>query len=151
VSRGDGDRERHEGAAQFEGDCMSTTIRCLLVVAGLVILCFLSTSVTVHAQQIETGNGVVCDSPQLVERFIALRIETQKAIEQINAQSSSGSCEFLVSSYIVGGIVGEASNADGTWEIRKILIVGLIIGRTRKPLLAYQKFTAFIISKAPPL
>jgi hypothetical protein len=130
---------------------MSTTIRSLLVTTGLAISWFFGTSVTVHAQQIESGNGVVCDSPELVERFIALHTDTQKAIEQINAQSTSGVCEFLDSSYIVGGIIAEASNADGTWEIRKILVVGLIIGRVRAPVQPYQKYTAFIISKASPL
>jgi hypothetical protein len=60
-------------------------------------------------------------------------------------------CEFVEAEYIVGGIVGDASNAKGTWEIRKIFIVGLIVGRVRKPVLAYQKYTAFFISKASPL
>jgi hypothetical protein len=103
-------------------------------------------------QQIERGNGVVCDSPHQVERFIALDIDTNDAIARINAESPSGStCEFIEAEYIVGGIVGDASNAKGSWEIRKVLIVGLIIGRVRKPVLAYEKYTAFIISKASPL
>jgi hypothetical protein len=103
-------------------------------------------------QQIERGNGVVCDSPQQVERFIALDIDTNDAIARINAESPSGStCEFIETEYIVGGIVGDASNTKGIWEIRKVLIVGLIVGRVRKPVLAYEKYTAFIISKASPL
>jgi hypothetical protein len=60
-------------------------------------------------------------------------------------------CEFIEAEYIVGGIMGDASNAKGTWEIRKVLIVGLIIGRVRRPVLAYEKYTAFIIYKAAPL
>jgi hypothetical protein len=99
-------------------------------------------------QQIERGNGVVCDSPQQVERFIALDIDTNDAIARINAESPSGStCEFIEAEYIVGGIVGDASNTKGIWEIRKVLIVG----RVRKPVLAYEKYTAFIISKNSPL
>jgi hypothetical protein len=78
-----------------------------------------------------------------VERFIALHTDTEKAIEQINAQSTSDACEFLDSSYIVNGAIVEDSNADGTWEIRKILIVGLIIGRVTGPIQPYQKYTAF--------
>jgi len=130
---------------------MRTTMRRAPVAAGLALSYFFGTCVSVEAQRIERGNGVVCDSPQLVEQFIALHTDTPKAIEQINAQSASGGCEFLDSSYIVGGVVGEASNADGTWEIRRILIVGLIVGRVRKPVLPYEKYTAFIISRASPL
>ncbi len=103
-------------------------------------------------QQIERGNGVVCNSPQQVERFITLDIDTNDAIARINAESPSGStCEYIEAEYIVGGIVGDASNTKGIWEIRKVLIVGLIVGRVRKPVLAYEKYTAFIISKASPL
>jgi hypothetical protein len=121
-------------------------------VLGAVAVLFFGITTGVEAQRIERGNGVVCDSPQQVERFIALDIDTQDAIAQINAESPSGrTCEFIEAEYIVGGVVGDASNAQGNWEIRRILIVGLIIGRVRKPVLAYEKYTAFIISKASPL
>ena len=85
---------------------MRTTVRRALVAAGLPILGLFATSASVTAKRIESGNGVVCDSPQLVELFIALHTDTTKAIEQINAQSRSGTCEFLDASYVVGGIVG---------------------------------------------
>jgi hypothetical protein len=36
-------------------------------------------------------------------------------------------------------------------KYKKFFIVGLIVGRVRKPVLACDKYTAFIISKASPL
>jgi hypothetical protein len=126
-------------------------IKKLASALGATVVLF-SGMTTVEAQRIDRGNGVVCDSPQLVERFIALDIDTKDAIARINAESTSGgTCEFIEAEYIVGGVVGDASNAKGGWEIRKVLIVGLIVGRVRKPVLAYEKYTAFIISKAAPL
>ena len=119
---------------------------------GAAAVPFLSTIAGVEAQQIDRGNGVVCDSPQQVERFIGLDIDTKDAIARINAENAAGGkCEFIEAEYIVGGIVGDASNTKGSWEIRRVLIVGLIIGRVRRPVLAYEKYTAFIISKASPL
>jgi hypothetical protein len=130
-------------------DTMIRTIAYILGAAGFI---FFGITAGVQAQRIERGNGVVCDTPQQVEWFIALDIDTDDAIARINAESTSGgTCEFVEAEYIVGGIVGDASNAKGTWEIRKVFIVGLIVGRVRKPVLAYQKYTAFIISKASPL
>lgn len=86
-------------------------------------------------QQIERGNGVACDSPHQVERLIALDIDTNEAIAWINAESPSGStCEFIEAEYIVG----DASNTKGIWEIRKVLIVGLVVGRVMKPVLARE-------------
>jgi hypothetical protein len=119
---------------------------------GAAAVLFLGITTGVEAQRIDRGNGVVCDSPQQVEQFIALDIDTKDAIARINAESPSGrTCEFIEAEYIVGGIVGDASNAQGSWEIRKVFIVGLIIGSVRKPVLAYVKYTAFVISKASPL
>jgi hypothetical protein len=124
----------------------------ILASALSIAVLFFSIAAGMAEQQIERGNGVVCDSPHQVERFIALDIDTNEAIARINAESPSGStCEFIEAEYIVGGIVGEASNLKGTWEIRKVLIVGLIVGRVRKPVLAYEKYTAFIVSKTSPL
>ena len=127
-------------------------IRIIAHILGAAGVIFFDITAAVHAQRIERGNGVVCDTPQQVERFIALDIDTDDAIARINAESTSGrSCEFIEAEYIVGGIVGNASNTKGNWEIRKVFIVGLIVGRVRKTVLAYQKYTAFIIAKASPL
>src|SRR5579863_5384201 len=122
---------------------MGNTIRYICASAGVLLL---GTTVGTEAQTIESGNGVVCDTAQQVEQFISLDLDTKDAIARINAQSTSGACEFLDAAYLVGGIVGEASNDKGTWQIRKILIVGLIIGRVTAPVQPYQKYTAFIIS-----
>ena len=127
-------------------------MRMLAYLLGAVGLIVFASTAGVQAQRIERGNGVICDTAQQVEWFIALDIDTDEAIAQINAGSTSGStCEFIEAEYIVGGLVGDASNAKGTWEIRKVIIVGLFVGRTRKTVLAYEKYTAFIIAKAAPL
>jgi hypothetical protein len=76
---------------------------------------------------------------------------TKDAIDRINAQSTSGGCEFVDAAYLVGGIAAEASNDKGTWQIRRILIVGLVIGRVTAPVQPYEKYTAFIIAKRSPI
>ena len=80
----------------------------------IAALLFFGIAAGMAEQQIERGNGVVCDSPQQVERFIALDIDTNDAIGRINAESPSGSmCEFIEAEYIVGGLVGDASKYQG--------------------------------------
>jgi hypothetical protein len=93
----------------------------------------------------------VCESPLQVEEFIALRTDTRSAVEQINAQSKSPVCEILNVAFLVGAVVAESANDKGTWQIRKILIVGLVIGGNVSPVQPYQKYTTFIISKASPI
>ena len=108
-------------------------------------------TIKAEAQNIENGAGVVCNSPQQVEQFITLRTDSKSALEQINAQSKSRVYEIINVAFLVGGIIAETSNDKGTWQIRKILIVGLIIGPITNSVQPYQKYTAFLTSKPAPI
>lgn len=119
--------------------------------AALFVSLLLAMTVAGKTQNIENGVGVICDSPQQVEQIIALRAEFKSAVEEINAQNKSRVCEILNIAFLVGGIVAEASNDKGTWQIRKILIVGLYLGRVMNSVQPYQKYTAFLTSKASPI
>jgi hypothetical protein len=111
----------------------------------------LAMTVAGKTQDIENGVGVICDSPGQVEQIIALRADFKSAVEEINAQNKSRVCEILNIAFLVGGIVAEASNDKGTWQIRKILVVGLYLGRVMNSVQPYQKYTAFLTSKASPI
>jgi hypothetical protein len=52
-----------------------------------VAVLFFGIAAGMAEQQIARGNGIVCNSPQQVERFIALHIDTNDAISRINAES----------------------------------------------------------------
>jgi hypothetical protein len=130
---------------------MSNIIRPVLAAAGMTIQLLFSAGCGAQAQNIENGVGVVCETPAQVEEFIALRTDTRSAVEQINAQSKSQVCEILNIAFLVGAVVAESANDKGTWQIRKILVVGLIIGGNVSPVQPYQKYTAFIIGKASPI
>jgi hypothetical protein len=130
---------------------MRKAIKYLLATAGMFVMVHSAMTVGARAQNIENGVGVVCDSPQQVERVIILRADFKSAVEEINAQNNSRVCEILNVAFLVGGIVAEASNDKGTWQIRKILIVGLYLGRIMNTVQPYQKYTAFLTSKAAPI
>jgi hypothetical protein len=119
--------------------------------AAMFVSLLLAMTVAGETQNIENGVGVICDSPQQVEQIIALRTDFKSAVEEINAQNKSRVCEILNIAFLVGGIVAEASNDKGTWQIRKILIVGLYLGRVMNSVQPYQKYTAFLTSKASPI
>jgi hypothetical protein len=130
---------------------MRKAIKYLLATAGILVLVHLAMTVGAQAQNIENGVGVVCDSPQQVEQLITLRTDLENAVEEINAQHNSRVCEILNVAFLIGGIVAEASNDKGTWQIRKILIVGLYLGRIMSSVQPYQKYSAFLMSKAAPI
>ena len=116
--------------------------------AAMFVSFLLAMTLDGRSQNIENGVGVICDSPQQVEQIIALRTDFKSAVEEINEQNKSRVCEILNIAFLVGGIVAEASNDKGTWQIRKILIVGLYLGRVMNSVQPYQKYTAFLTSKA---
>jgi hypothetical protein len=130
---------------------MRTPIMSMPAAAGMIVPIVFAIAVGAGAQSIENGVGVVCNSPQQVEQIIALRGEFKSAVEEINAQNKSRVCEILNVAFLVGGVVAEASNDKGTWEIRKILIVGLYLGRVMNSVQPYQMYSAFLTSKASPI
>ena len=111
----------------------------------------IATTVGARAQDIENGVGVICDSPRQVEQVITLRHDFKDAVAEINALNKMPVCEILNVAFLVGGIVAEASNDDGTWQIRKVLIVGLYLGRVMNSVQPYEKYSAFLKSKAAPI
>ena len=130
---------------------MRKPIRSTLATAGMFVLVLLAITVEGETQNIENGVGVVCDSPQQVQQIIVLGTDFKRAVQEINEQNKSRVCEILNVAFLVGGIVAEASNDKGTWQIRKILIVGLYLGRIMNSVQPYQKYTAFLTSKASPI
>jgi len=130
---------------------MIKAIKSLLSAAGMFALAHFAVIIGARAQNIENGVGVVCDSPQQVEQVIKLRNDFKSAVEEINAQNKLRVCETINIAFLVGGIVAEASNDKGTWQIRKILIVGLYLGPIMNSVQPYQKYTAFLTSKAAPI
>jgi hypothetical protein len=130
---------------------MKRTIKRLLAVVGTPLSIGLAAETDALAQRIENGVGVVCNLPSHVEQLIGMTSDAQSAVEQINTQNNARVCEIANVAFLVGGIVGEASNEKGTWQIRRILIVGLIVGKVTSPVQPYERYSAFIVSKASPI
>jgi hypothetical protein len=120
------------------------------VARGLTFV-LIAAAATGNAQTIESGVGIICDSPAHVEQVIAARGDSRSTVEQVNAESKARVCEVADVAFLVGGIVSEASNDQGVWQIRKVLIVGLILGRVTSPVHPYEKYTAFKVSKTSPI
>ena len=125
--------------------------RSVVAAAGMTIHAVFSAIPGADAQNIESGVGVICETASQVEEFIALKSDIRSAVEQINVQSEARVCEVLNVAFLAGAVVAHSSNDKGTWEIRKILVVGLVIGGNVSPVQPYQRYTAFIISKASPI
>jgi hypothetical protein len=130
---------------------MRKAIKYFQATAGMFVLVHFAMTVEAQAPNIEKGVGVVCDSPQQVEQVIIRRSDFKSAVAEINAQNNARVCEILNVAFLVGAIVAEASNDKGTWQIRKILIVGVYLGSVMNTVQPYQKYSAFLTLKAAPI
>jgi hypothetical protein len=95
-------------------------------VAALVIAAI--STLTIYSlayaqQQVETGTGIVCDTPEQVARYIKSK-EGDGTLAAINAESKNA-CAILGVAFFVGEKGEQITNSHGTWQITKILIVGV--------------------------
>jgi hypothetical protein len=98
-------------------------IRYIMHVAMLcVLLC-----APVEAREVEVGTGIVCDTQRQMERFVALYHEdAEAAVNAVNAEEGDPSaCIFGTIAYVRGPEIATARTPDATFQILRIVVVGI--------------------------
>lgn len=99
------------------------------VVLWALLLCF---PVGANAEEegnkpTEVGVGVVCDSAQQVERYLALYIggsSSQSAVELVNTESHNPmACAMVAVAFVRGGEVNVVSTSSGQMRVMQITII----------------------------
>lgn len=82
------------------------------------------------AQEMRTGQGVVCDTPAQLEAVIRHeRINVHTAIAEVNAGTNA--CGYLTIAFIKGEKVGEVPVQSGIYDLLEITILGVHEGSWR--------------------
>jgi len=83
--------------------------------------------VPAQAQEVELGSGLICDTQNQVERFVALyNGDAQAAAEAVNAEMHDPTaCGFANMAFVRGRQLAIARNKDRTFDIVQILVVGV--------------------------
>jgi hypothetical protein len=95
--------------------------------------------------QVETGTGIVCDTPEQVVRYIKSK-EGDGTLAAINAESKSA-CAILGVAFFVGEKGEQVTNSNGTWQITKILIVGVDVGQGIQSVDPVVQWSAFHVDE----
>jgi hypothetical protein len=103
------------------------------------------------AHEIETGSGVICDTPAQAQRLaILLDHDAQAAIRTVNAEAhDANACALATVAYVRGAKAGTARSKAGTFEIVEVLVVGV---ETRRGLMQASPavyFTLFKVEERP--
>ena len=79
------------------------------------------------AQQVQIGTGPICDTQKQTERLVALLDGgAESAIKVVNAEENDPTaCVVATVAYVRGPQIAVARAKDGTYQIVKVLVLGL--------------------------
>ncbi len=125
-----------------------------LAVFGLALrLLSLAAPVQAHEieTEIETGNGVICDTREQAQRLaLLLEDDAQAAIRTVNAEAHDAqACALASVAYVRGAKAGTARSKAGTFEIVEVLVVGVETRRGLQQASPAVYFTLFKVEERP--
>jgi hypothetical protein len=105
----------------------------------------------VGAHEIETGSGVICDTPEQAQRLaLLLDDDAQAAIGTVNAEAHDATaCALATVAYVRGAKAGTARSKVGTFEIVEVLVVGVETRRGLRQASPAVYFTLFKVEERP--
>jgi hypothetical protein len=98
-----------------------------------------------HAQNVVTGNGIVCDTAEQVERFVMAK-DSEAFLTKVNEEKAH-SCGIVFVAFYVGKAVKRIWNEKGEWAITPILVIGAPFNGGFSAVAPTPQFTAFLVKE----
>lgn len=116
----------------------------LLALPLLLALCFAA-----RAQEVEVTSGLICDTQQQVEQFIALYDgNARETAERVNAaEHNPTACVISGMAYVRGRNLATARARDTTFQIVPILVVGVVTERGIEAVAPARFFSAIEVKE----
>jgi hypothetical protein len=104
-----------------------------------VLLCF-----SARAQKVEVGTGIVCDTQKQMERFVALFDgDPEAAVKAVNTEvGDPNACVFGTIAYVRGPDIATARTQNATFQIVRVLVVGILTEAGFRPTVPATFFSA---------
>ena len=114
----------------------------------VALLCLVPLA-SARSVEIETSTGVVCNTRQQVERFVALNnADPLAAIHAVNAEANDPSaCVAASLAFLRGHDAVTVRKKDAAFQIVQILVVGIVTEHGIKPLVPALYFSLFRIEE----
>jgi hypothetical protein len=115
----------------------------------LAVCCTFLPAPLVHAQQLVTAQGLICDEAKEVERFISLfqKGDDGNAIaRRVNSEvGKPNACGFAQIAFYEGDEVSKVRGVSGPARIVKVTIVAVNLGHGWQPVSDYEQYAAIPI------
>ena len=96
---------------------------------------------------VEVGTSLICDTQEQVQRFVALYDgDVESALKGVNADDPTA-CGVSTMAYVRGPQLGTARSKDASFEIVRILVVGIVTETGVKSVTPASFFSLFEIDE----
>ena len=102
-------------------------------------------SVPAMAQEIETGRGLLCDTKEQIERYLAI-VETDgaAAVAAVNTEAQKESaCAIVPVAYVRVADLSTITNKHGSYKVVAIIVIGVVTPHGVQPVQPLEQVTLF--------
>jgi hypothetical protein len=101
-----------------------------------------------NQERVEINTNLICDTPQQVERFVSLLSENkgsaEAAISSVNQESKTeNACVIATAAYRRVGVTNTVKNGDTTFDVTRIVVIGVYTVNGLERSLPTEFFTLF--------
>ena len=76
--------------------------------------------------EVNVSYGLICDTPQQVERFAALHdSDVEEALAAVNAEAAADACKIVTFTFILGPQVAIVKSSKRTFRVVQVLVLGV--------------------------
>jgi hypothetical protein len=105
--------------------------------------------VPAQAQEVEVGASLICDTQEQVEQFVTLFDgDAQSAVEGVNAADHDPTaCAVSTMAYVRGPKLATTRSKDTTFEIVRILVLGVVTEEGVQSMTPAPYFSVFAVDE----
>lgn len=101
-----------------------------------------------NQERVEINTNLICDTPQQVERFVSLLSENkgsaEAAMSGVNQESKTqNACVIATAAYRRAGVTNTVTNGDTTFDVTRIVVIGVYTVKGLERSLPTEFFTLF--------
>jgi hypothetical protein len=110
-----------------------------------IVLLMLVFALPARAQNIEIGNGLLCDTQRQVELYVDLYDgDVQSTVRAVNAEANDPTaCMIATTAFVRGARVSVIGNRYGIFQVVRIVVIGVVTDDQVEDVIPTTFFTLF--------
>jgi hypothetical protein len=115
--------------------------------AALLVAALALSPMTLRADEIRQGSGIICDTIEQIDEFIKADDEGKDPMLAVNAKIPV--CGRGRVAYVKGRKLKEVLSKHGVFEVVEIIVVGVVFNGRLDPVAPFKQITVFLAPGTP--